>query len=181
MEVMADIALPFAVQAQCAFLGWPRSLHEMLIRWTRRNHAATHAQDRAALAGIAAEFEEPIGQRIAASLGTDAGSSGDLVGELTREVIDDRPLTRPEIASILRNWTVGEIGSIAAAVGILADFLARDEAVQDRLRAQPGLIEAACDEILRIDGPLVTNRRIVAREVEIGGRTFAEGDRITLN
>ena len=35
-----------------------------------------------------------------------------------------QPLGADAIASILRNWTVGEIGTISAAVGILAQWLA---------------------------------------------------------
>ena len=38
VELMADLALPFAVRVQCAFLGWPTDLHGPLTRWTRSNH-----------------------------------------------------------------------------------------------------------------------------------------------
>ncbi|HMQ93522.1 cytochrome P450 [Amaricoccus sp.] len=181
VEVMEAVALPFAVQAQCAFLRWPETLHAPLIDWTRRNHAANHAQDRRALSAIAAEFEALIVERIAAARASGPEAPGDVVAELSREQVDGRPLGSEEIASILRNWTVGEIGSIAASAGILADHLARDGALQDRLRAEPALIEPACDEILRVDGPLVTNRRVVTRGVELRGRRFEAGDRITIN
>ena len=33
VEVMNDLALAFAVRVQCAFLGWPPTLHEGLGRW----------------------------------------------------------------------------------------------------------------------------------------------------
>lgn len=93
---MADLALPFAVRIQCAFLGWSSNLHEPLVGWTRKNHQATLAQDRQAMSEIAREFE--------------------------------------------------------------------------------GFI----DEILRIHGPLVANRRIATRPVEIGGRKIDAGERISL-
>jgi len=60
VEFMTDVALPFAEQVQCAFLGWPPELHGRLANWTRKNHAATLAQDRQALSEIALEFEELI-------------------------------------------------------------------------------------------------------------------------
>ena len=44
VELMAAWALPFAVQVQCAFLGWPTALHAPLAQWTRQNHQATLAQ-----------------------------------------------------------------------------------------------------------------------------------------
>src|SRR5690242_17198365 len=57
LEFMAEVTLPFAVQAQCAFLGWPEALQKPLIRWTQKNHEATRTQDRKAMSEIALEFE----------------------------------------------------------------------------------------------------------------------------
>ncbi|MCA9067340.1 MAG: cytochrome P450, partial [Planctomycetaceae bacterium] len=34
VELMADVAVPFAIRVQCAFLGWPASLYEPLMLWT---------------------------------------------------------------------------------------------------------------------------------------------------
>ena len=96
------------------------------------------------------------------------------------ETVWGRPLSNEEIASILRNWTVGEIGSIAAAVGILAHSLAQHVELQQQWRAQPSLLPAAIDEILRMHGPLVANRRVTTRPVEIGGRKIEAGERISL-
>ena len=84
------------------------------------------------------------------------------------------------MVSILRNWTVGEVGTISAAVGILAHDLARHAELQEQLRAQPALLPEAIDEILRIQGPLPANRRIATRSVEISGRKFKAGERISL-
>jgi cytochrome P450 len=47
-----------------------------------------------------------------------------------------QPLGADAIASILRNWTVGEIGTISAAVGILAQWLAEHADLQATLRAE---------------------------------------------
>jgi cytochrome P450 len=52
--------------------------------------------------------------------------------------------------------------------------------LQKKLRNQPDLLPIAIDEILRINGPLASNRRITTRPVEIGGRTIGAGERITL-
>ena len=73
-----------------------------------------------------------------------------------------------------------QVGTISAAVGILVHYLAEHPDLQQRLRAQPSLLPAAIDEILRIYGPLVANRRITTRPVEIGGRKISAGERISL-
>src|SRR5690606_21119928 len=83
--------------------------------------------------------------------------------------------------SLLRNWTVGEIGTIAAAVGIIAHFLASEPQVQQLLRENPDLLWQANDEILRIHGPLVDNRRRTTCPVQLGGREIGADQRISIN
>lgn len=91
-----------------------------------------------------------------------------------------RHLKDDEIVSILRNWTVGEVGTISASVGILVHYISERVDVQQQLRAQPSLLSDAIEEILRIYGPLIANRRITTRPVEIGGRKIGAGERISL-
>src|SRR5512138_2864659 len=43
IEVMSQLAEDFALQAQCAFLGWSVDLHAPLRDWVRKNHAATRS------------------------------------------------------------------------------------------------------------------------------------------
>lgn len=181
IELMGAIAHPFAVRVQCAFLGWPDELAEPLRRWVARNHEATLARDHGAMTRIAGEFQALIHDTIAARIAAGATPETDVAVALTQETIHGRRLSEDEVTSILRNWTVGEIGTIAASVGILAEYLASDAGLQDRLRADPSLAGPAADEILRLHGPLVTNRRITTCPVEIGGRRLPAGARVTVN
>lgn len=182
-EFIADFALPFAVQVQCAFLKWPPTLHEQLIRWTKRNADATRARDRKTMSEIADEFEQLIDEMLAirAAHTSETSSAGDVMATLMNEQVHGRSLHNKEIASILRNWTVGEIGTISASIGILADYLAQHPDLQTQLRNHPTQLPAAIDEILRIHGPLVASRRITTRPVEIAGRHIPQGARISIN
>jgi cytochrome P450 len=178
-DVMAGFADEFALQAQCAFLNWPVDLHRPLRDWVRKNHEATRSRDRAAMAAVAFEFDQHIravlDERRAAEL-----EEADIAGELLREQIADRTLTNEEIVSILRNWTVGELATIAACIGILIAFLAEREELQTRLRENPSLLPRAIDEILRIESPLMTSRRMATRSLCIAGRDIQRGERVTL-
>jgi cytochrome P450 len=180
VELMADFALPFAARAQCAFLSWPSRLEDPLVRWAQKNHAATFAQDRTAMSEIAREFEAMIDELVESRLESGPQAIEDVTGSLMQEKVWGRPLSQEEIASILRNWTVGEIGTLAAATGILVQYLAVHAELQSRLRAEPSLLPTAVDEILRIHGPLVASRRIATRPVEIHGRQINAGERISL-
>ena len=65
-------------------------------------------------------------------------------------------------------------------MGILAHFLAARPDVQQQLRDQPSLLPAAIEEIQRLHGPLVANRRVTTCPTQIGGREIAAGERLSL-
>ncbi|AZO23589.1 cytochrome P450 [Mesorhizobium sp. M1E.F.Ca.ET.045.02.1.1] len=180
IDLVTQLAQRFAVRIQCAFLGWPDSLHQPLLQWVQKNHEATLARDTSAMAAIALEFDGYISQLLEARREAGAAVPGDITSDLLRERVGDRPLNHEEIVSILRNWTVGELGTITACVGILGYYLAENPQVQQRLREGPHLLPAAIDEILRMHAPLIANRRVATRPVEIGGRKIAVGERVTL-
>lgn len=181
VEIMAEFARPFAVAAQTAYLGWPACLQQPLLAWVARQQAAAAAGDRAALASAAYEFDGYIRALLAQRRASDPSlTQDDLTQWLMSAMVDGRPLTDDEMVSILRNWTVGELGTLAACVGILAHFLIHRPDIQDMLRAHPQHIPAAIDEILRIHAPLVANRRVSTRPVEIAGQILAAGERLTL-
>jgi len=180
VEIMDEIARVFAVRTQCAFLGWPAAVEAPLIDWTKRSRAATRGQDRTALSQLAREFEAIIDEQLECRRQAQAAAPADVTAGLMKERVWDRPLSNEEIASILRNWTVGEIGTIAASIGILVHFLATHRDLQSRVRTEPEWLPYAIDEILRIDGPLVLNRRVVKRPVVMGGRAIAAGERVSV-
>lgn len=190
LELMGDFAHPFAVQVQCAFLGWPARMHEPLRRWGQKNHAATLAHDREAMARIAEEFAGYVAELLHTcrsdvapgdAQAMAARQNADVTASLARLQVQGRALEDAEIVSILRNWTVGEVGTLASALGIVASYLAQHPQVQSDLRTQPAQLPAAVEEILRLYGPLLANRRVTTRAVEIGGRSIAAGERISLN
>lgn len=181
VELMESFALPFAVRAQCAFMGWPQTLHAPLVSWLHKSQAATLAQDRPALAALAREFDGIVEGLLQTRRQAGAAASRDLTTALMQETVNGASLSAADITSILRNWTVGEIGTIAAAVGILAQWLAGRGDVQAQLRAHSALVPAAIEEILRLHGPLATNRRVTTCPMELGGRSIAAGERLTIH
>jgi cytochrome P450 len=179
-EFIADFAIPFAVQAQNTSLGWPSELNDAIRVWTQKNQAATLAGDRVATAAVAKEFTETVQALLESRRRSASQEADDVTASLLRARVDGRPLTDEELVSIFRNWTVGEVTSVAASLGILAQYLATDEVLQARLRAERELLPRACEEILRVCGPLVANQRVATRDIELGGRQIRAGERVTL-
>src|SRR5690606_13333265 len=112
IDFMAEFAWPVAVAMQCAFLGWSKSHIATFSTWVKRNQQATLAQDRTELAACAAEFEVIVSGIIERHRNKD-----DVTARLLQERVNGELLTRSQLISILRNWAVGEIGTMAAAMG----------------------------------------------------------------
>ena len=138
VDFMADFAEPFALGVQCAFAGWPREIRDTVRLWFRKSQDATLAGDRQRIDAVAQEFETIMRDLLETRRALGAQAPDNPTTRLLTEMIDGRPLTVEEITAILRNWTAGEMATIAASVGILVAFLARDPSLQEALRRQPG-------------------------------------------
>lgn len=191
VELVGGYGRLVAVRAQCAWLGWPASLEATLTRWMDDNHAATRSGDRGRTAEVAARFDDIIRGILAEKEPCDADPTSRLMAD---EVEDpavpggSRRLTTDEIVSALRNWTAGDLGSIASSIGVVGHYLATRPELQDRMRewahddaARSADLDAAIDEILRIDDPFPANRRITTTDVDVEGTTIPAGSRVELD
>ncbi|CAM5789500.1 cytochrome P450 [Castellaniella caeni] len=179
-EIMFGLAHPFALRMQCAFLGWPKTLYEPLLQWINKKNVATLSGDAHAIAAVATEFDQTIRDLLKVRRQAGDQAPDDATTRLMHETVNGKPLTEEEIVSILRNWTVGELGTMASSVGIIAYYLAAHPALQDQLRHDPSLVRAANDEILRIHAPLIANRRTPTCPVRVGAAQIQAGERLTL-
>lgn len=179
IEIMGALGHPFAARAQCLFMGWPDRLHDQLHEWTAHNQAATRRRDRTRLAELAAEFDGIITAQLDERRNVE-GLASDTTAELLTAHVAGRRLTDDELVSIIRNWTAGELGTIAASVGILIHHLAQAPDLQADLRADPRRLSEVIHELLRMDGPLVASRRRTTRPVRLDGRRVEAGERITI-
>lgn len=178
VELMKNWATPYALQILAAFMGWPRRYQRPLADWIKAQQKATHDQDRPALQRLATTFDSTIREII--SLRKNSGHYQDVTAELCQLKVNGRPLQDDEIVSIIRNWTVGELGTIAAAIGSLVVFFAQHPNLQTMLRSREDLIDYSVDEILRIDAPLLSNRRRTTCPVHIGGDDLDKGTEVTI-
>ena len=210
LNAVDDIGAVFAVRAQCAWLGWPTELEPRLLQWMCDNHSATRSKDNVKMAQVAQDFDDIIRSVLQPYRNTDevAGmfkastaetktaenniainnvtknslDMNSVTAQLCRERIDGRELSEAELVSILRNWTGGDLGSIALCVGvIIAHIVKHPEQVSVWLQATDSELEAIIDEILRIDDPFVSNRRITTCPVSIGAHKLPKGARVQLN
>lgn len=173
----------FAVRAQTAWLGWPAELEDELLEWMQRHRAATRSRDRSRTAEVAQQFDTIIRSLIGTRRAAGEGAPDDVTTELVHGRLDGRELADEEIVSVLRNWTGGDLGSMALCAGVVITYLADHPDLQARMRSEMPDREfaATLDEILRIDDPFVANRRITTAPVTVGGRRLAAGEQVVLN
>ena len=183
VDAVREIGVQFAVRAQSAWLGWPLDLERRLMTWVADNHAATRSGDLAQTREAAEQFDTIIHSVLESRSSAAPGDHDDVTSRLMRTTVNGRPLSHPELVSVLRNWTGGDLGSIALCVGVLVHHLATHPALQSRLRAgvPDAELDEVLDEVLRIDDPFVTNRRVTTCPVELGPVQLPQGARIRLN
>jgi len=182
IDAVAELGSPFAVRAQSAWLGWTSDAESQLLDWMAEKRAAARSGQPELQAAVAERFDRIVRALVENRPRPDDGGPGEATDELIAEKVDGRPLTMEEVVSILRNWTAGDLGTIAACLGVVVERLARDPELQERWRGDlaPEAMDREIDELLRIDDPFTASRRVTSCPVEIGSRKLRAGERVRL-
>jgi len=179
-DVVELFSRAFALQIQCAFMGWPDSLRAPLREWVLKNHHATLSGDRQVMADVAHEFDGYIHGLLETRRQAGANAPKDVTTSLMKETVNGQTMTDEALTSLLRNWTVGELATISASVSILLNYLSEHPDLMHSLSIDTNALPDAIDEILRMDAPLMSNRRVTTRDVEMGGKSIPAGEKITI-
>jgi pimeloyl-[acyl-carrier protein] synthase len=180
IDLIEQFAYPIPVTVICRMLGVPVADHERFKGWgldiARGLDAIMLPPDSevakrsmASRLAIAGYFRELIAERRRTP-------RADLLSELiAAEEAGDRLSEQELVATCIllliagHETTVNLIGN-----GTLA--LLRHPDQLQLLRAQPGLIAGAVEELLRFDGPVQRTARIPSEDLTLGGRTIPQGD-----
>ncbi|MEV4678213.1 cytochrome P450 [Actinomadura sp. NPDC049382] len=173
-DLIEDLAVPLPVQVICELLGVPASDRARFREWTAvLTVPALTSEARAHRRDVARAFNGYLTEVIAERR---ARPEDDLVSALITARDGDAALTEPEllagIALLLiagHETTVNLIGN-----GVLA--LLREPDQMALLRAEPELLPAAVEELLRYDGPVErASQRIALEDMEIAGTFVPKG------
>ena len=184
IDVVSGMGTRYAVQAMLAWLGWDPDLEEELVGWVADNAAATRSGEIERTRAVAEHFDAIIVRVLQPRLERLDEPARDVTDQLLRQRVQGRGLQHPELVSILRNWTGGDLGSLALCVGVIIHQLAALPTLFRELHSRLGDAEAtnrAIDELLRIDDPFVSNRRISTRATELAGESIGAGQRLVVD
>ncbi|KUL24776.1 cytochrome P450 [Streptomyces regalis] len=179
-DLVTEFALPVPSTVICELLGVPYEDHEFFEEQTRRMLMATGTAEEAAAAGAAlvGYFDELIGAKLG---GAEArGAAPGLLDELIETRLPTGDLSREEIASIAMFLLVAGHETTANMIGLSILTLLEHPEQWARLRADPGLVPGAMEELLRFLSVADELQRVAAADIEIGSVVIKEGDGVYL-
>jgi len=93
------------------------------------------------------------------------------------EEIDDRPLTMPEMLSIIQQLLVAGNETTTKALTEMMRLLGENPPEWDRLREDPSRAKAVFEETLRLSTPTQGMFRVVKADADVAGTSLCPGDR----
>ncbi|OBT13850.1 cytochrome [Vibrio sp. UCD-FRSSP16_10] len=182
LDAVNDIGAVLAVRLQCEWLGWPKELEAVLLEWMDDNHIATRSGKHDLTAQVAEKFDVIIRSVVQPRRADNNNTFDDVTSKLCAETINGRLLTEEELVSILRNWTGGDLGSIALCIGVIVAYIVEHPQLIEEIRqGSDSKVDAIIDEILRIDDPFVSNRRVTTCPMHVAGQDIPAGAKVKLN
>lgn len=179
-EFVSEVSSPYAGLVFTEILHLPREYaRELNASGERFEHAQAHFDVETAERenqSLYAECRKLVAERKAAPLSVGV----DLVSALLAVRVDGEPLDDELVAGSLRQLLIAAHVAPTALLASAVDHLAHEPELQGRLRADPSLIPAALEELLRLYAPNQGFARTATRDVEIRGRTIHAGEMAAL-
>ena len=182
IEVHSRLGHEVPLFSICCFLGIPVEDRERIDRFmvgTEEGFSYPMTPEKQARAdgGIVALYEytaDLVDRRRAAP-------GDDLVSALISvEEAGDR-LSHDELMAMVVNLIGGAVGSSDAGIANMVHVLATEPGVHAELRAEPGLVEAFVEELLRYHPPFRSSRRKAVCDLELAGEQLAAGQTVYLS
>lgn len=176
-DLMQGLAQPLPVRVICDLLGLPNEDFASTKAWSDLlvwvlEPSAPWAMKREADRACT-EMLAYLRERVAAAR---SAPRDDLLHQLiVAQEVHERLSEDELLANLVLLFIAGhETTTNLIGNGLLA--LLRHPEQLARLRADPGLIDGAIDELLRYDGPVTLLPRVVAQPIDVGGQTMRPGD-----
>jgi cytochrome P450 len=173
---VAELAVPLPADVFLALFGLPAGDRDRLIGWKERLLATPvltgFGEPSEPVVQAGAELFEYLVGHIEQRRSEPGGA--DLLGQLLADTSDDR-LSDEELLGMSFLFVLAGLDTVTSALSTTFAMLAARPQLQRQLAADPSVIPAAIEELLRVDGPVVFLPRVAARDVELGGQVIEAG------
>jgi cytochrome P450 len=174
-----EFSHPFPTRALCLLLALPDDDWRVINDWSKRvdevgGQSPPGSPERLAVG-------EELRPYMTAMIDERRRNPGDdVVSALVRGDPELPPLDDELLVGIVMMFISAGHNTTTSAIGNSVLRLARDPALQARVRSQPELIPALVEEVVRLDTPQQAMRRVATADAELGGRRIAAGDYVWL-
>ena len=179
LDLVADFAFPLFATVIAQLLGVPKEDHARFRQWSQRTILLTDGtQPREVLA----EGKRAVGELVFYFTDLVSARRADarddfLGGLLAAEERGDRLSLREVVVMCALLLVAGHETSINLLVNGTLTLLRNPDQLA-MLRANPDLMPSAIEELLRYESPVQRTGRIVAEDLELGGRRLRRGERV---
>ena len=175
IELYGQFCSPFTARVVCLLLNIPPDLFGDFTVHVDAFEDAQRRRDRPVIETENLYLYELCRQVVARRVASPLDPAEDMVSALLAAQVDGQPVSAEVTAGSLRQIVVAGHGAPALVLASAALHLARDGALQERLRAEPTLIPAFAEEMLRLHTPNVGFARTTTRPVRVGDRDIPAG------
>ncbi|CAL9427239.1 Putative cytochrome P450 YjiB [Actinosynnema sp. ALI-1.44] len=184
-DLVADLAHPLPVVVVAELLGVPTADRPTFRRWADALLSTAGAGVGYAADVKVVEHAGPALVEMADYLREHARRrrtrpTDDLIGRLVAVEVDGRRLDEDEVVGVAALLLIAGHITTTAALTSAVLALDADPGAADALRADPGLLAPAVEEVLRFGSPFTQTYRRVTRPTELCGRTLAAGELVTV-
>ena len=188
-DLPVEVTDEFPLANLSDLLGVPAADRPLLLRWTNRvigyqdpehaevvRDASGRPVNPRSPAALADMFD--YARKLAADKRTHPAD--DLMTALASASVDGRSLDDAELAMFFFLLVIAGNDTVRSALpgGVLA--FAEHPGAYQRLRAEPGLMDTAIEEVLRWHPPVLSFRRTATGDTELAGRSIRRGDKVVV-
>ncbi|HKY14457.1 MAG TPA: cytochrome P450 [Microthrixaceae bacterium] len=181
IEVVDELAAPLPARMTAALLGFPdvhaASLRSWSERLMRRDHVVADEEVMRDFMGAILEFAQVVDELLPACRAT---PGDDLLSIWANAELDGCPMGQDVIVQEMGLFISGGAETTRTVISRGLVELARHPDDWEAMAADPSLVPAAVEELIRWVTPLNNFFRTVTRDDHIGEQPVAEGDRVVL-
>ena len=180
-DLVAELAVPLPAAVFLTLFGLPMADRDQLIAWKEGLLANP-------MTGGGKPTEETIrvgGELFSYLVGhierrrQHPGGAEDLLGRLLADTSGER-LSDEELLGLSFLFVLAGLDTVTSALSTAFAALAAEPRLRRQIAADPTVIPAAVEELLRTDGPVVFLPRVASQDVELGGHTIPAGAEVQL-
>jgi cytochrome P450 len=175
-DAVTELARPFPATIVGELLGVDEDMRDKLIEYGDATFNVLGPLNQRTMEGF--PLVQSLLERMATM--TKADLVPDSMGYKLYEAAERNELPAEQLAVLLWNFTGAGTDTTVSAIGNLIRLLAQHPEQWDLVRNDPGMINAAIDETLRLESPIQIFGRVTARDYEADGAVIPTGQRVAL-